>query len=49
MIITSPPIFPFQNYLYDLAKAVRELAPESRDSHLFALEVRSLFFLLGTC
>lgn len=30
----------FQEYLYELAKAIRELAPESSDPHLEALEVR---------
>ncbi|KAG2147513.1 ChaC-like protein [Suillus clintonianus] len=29
-----------QEYLYRLAESVRQLAPESFDSHLFALEVR---------
>ena len=29
-----------QDYLYDLAKAVHKLSPESHDSHLYALEVR---------
>jgi hypothetical protein len=28
-----------QEYLYNLASAVRELSPESYDKHLFALEV----------
>lgn len=28
-----------QEYMYSLAKAVRDLAPESHDSHLSALEV----------
>jgi hypothetical protein len=31
-----------QDYVYNLAVAVRALAPEAYDSHLFALEVRSL-------
>lgn len=30
-------IFP-QDYLYELTAAVRKLAPESHDSHLYALE-----------
>jgi len=29
-----------KNYLYRLAESVRELAPASHDSHLFALEER---------
>jgi hypothetical protein len=29
-----------QDYVYNLAAAVRALAPEAYDSHLFALEVR---------
>jgi len=29
-----------KDYLYDLAEAVRRLAPESHDSHLYALETR---------
>jgi hypothetical protein len=29
-----------QEYLYELSRAVKELAPESHDSHLSALEVR---------
>jgi hypothetical protein len=29
-----------QDYAYNLAAAVRALAPEAYDSHLFALEVR---------
>jgi len=29
-----------QDYVYKLAAAVRALAPEAYDSHLFALEVR---------
>lgn len=29
-----------KDYLYDLSAAVRQLAPESHDSHLYALEVR---------
>ena len=33
-----------KDYLYDLAKAVRKLAPESHDSHLDALEVRKFSF-----
>lgn len=28
-----------QDYLYELAKAVHKLSPDSFDSHLFALEV----------
>ena len=28
-----------KEYLYHLVEAVRKLAPESRDSHLYALEV----------
>ena len=36
----------FQEYLYELASSVRKLAPESRDSHLFALEVRIIFYFL---
>jgi hypothetical protein len=31
-----------QEYLYELSRAVKELAPESHDSHLSALEVRSV-------
>jgi hypothetical protein len=30
-----------EDYLYNLAEAVRTLAPESHDSHLYALEVRT--------
>jgi hypothetical protein len=30
-----------KDYLYQLAAAVRELSPDSYDSHLFALEVSS--------
>ena len=30
----------WQEYVYNLAAAVRSLAPEAHDSHLFALEVR---------
>jgi len=33
------PSGPNKEYLYNLVKAVRELAPESHDSHLYALEV----------
>ena len=36
-----------QDYAYNLAAAVRALAPEAYDSHLFALEVR-LHFLVPT-
>jgi hypothetical protein len=37
-----------KDYLYDLVSAVRTLAPESHDSHLYALEVRKMLFLLAT-
>lgn len=30
-----------EDYLYNLVEAVRTLAPESYDSHLYALEVRT--------
>lgn len=30
----------WQDYVYNLAAAVRALAPEAHDSHLYALEVR---------
>ncbi len=43
-----------QDYVYNLAAAVRALAPEAYDSHLFALEVRlshiaSAYVLLRAC
>ncbi|KAK1229918.1 hypothetical protein PQX77_007017 [Marasmius sp. AFHP31] len=34
------PSGPNKEYLYNLVKAVRQLAPESHDSHLYALETR---------
>lgn len=34
-----------QEYLYKLTESVRRLAPESHDSHLFALEVRCTYHL----
>jgi hypothetical protein len=37
-----------QDYAYNLAAAVRALAPEAHDSHLFALEVRLLILPLHT-
>ncbi|KAI0677023.1 ChaC-like protein-domain-containing protein [Trametes maxima] len=36
------PSGPNKEYLYRLAEAVRRLAPESHDSHLFELEVRGI-------
>ena len=37
-----------QDYLYELSAAVRKLAPESHDSHLYALEVSSVFCCVQT-
>lgn len=34
------PSGPNKEYLYNLVRAVRKLAPESHDSHLYALETR---------
>lgn len=36
-----------QDYVYNLAAAVRALAPEAYDSHLFALEVRLHIYVFG--
>jgi hypothetical protein len=36
-----------QDYVYNLAAAVRALAPEAYDSHLFALEVRFLYLIIS--
>lgn len=38
----------FQDYLYELAAAVKELAPESYDSHLTTLEVRGQTHVLAS-
>ncbi|KAE9394306.1 ChaC-like protein [Gymnopus androsaceus JB14] len=35
-----------QEYFYNLVEAVRKLAPESHDSHLYALEVRVFLFFV---
>ncbi|KAI0311119.1 ChaC-like protein, partial [Amylostereum chailletii] len=39
---SAGPSGPNKEYLYNLSAAVRALAPESHDSHLYALEVREL-------
>ncbi|KAJ8082064.1 hypothetical protein PM082_007910 [Marasmius tenuissimus] len=43
------PSGPNKEYLYNLVKAVRQLAPESHDSHLYALEVRLVGGVLDGC
>ena len=41
------PSGPNKDYLYGLSAAVRQLSPESHDSHLYALEVGSNFSVYG--
>ncbi|KAJ3804901.1 ChaC-like protein [Lentinula lateritia] len=41
------PSGPNKEYLYKLVEAVRKLAPESHDSHLYALEVRVADFTVA--
>ena len=40
MKLHSFPTYLLQDYLYDLAKSIENLAPGSSDSHLAAIEVR---------